>query len=524
MSEPRDLKATGLGTKFSIGIQVAVTVLLAVAAAGMLTWLSERPGLRKRIDLTASGVNTLAPQTQTVIDSLPEDAPVAIDVFFRPMEAPLTAVAGEAQARFFELLVLADSEAYGKLEIEQHDLVTDIGPESRTLLRMRELHVDEPNIVVFSSGHRRAVYRLGGDIAVFDAGNPFAQGGAFVPPSIASFHGEEILIQGLRKVTQQDAPKVYFATGHGEKEIYDDEAGGMGDLHTGLTVDGFDVAWWDSQKSGAIPADADALAIVAPSQPFTLEEQQAIRNYVDAGGRALIVPHPSFDGEGSVTGILEALGLQVQQGFVSRPFFGADGRPRVGEPRVTGIKATPDDMLPHATTAPMRRADRTLQFVLTRPIRRDADRLPRGGRVLNLVRTDDTSWLDAPDADGNIDFRPGQSEKQGPHTLVCALTYPATGNPADGAERRRESRVFCVGSGDFFINRVSPYNKDFVVGAFNWLCDREFRIAVASKDPDRRRVDLQSTKALATTNLVTSLILPGAFLALGTLIFFRRRR
>lgn len=520
MSRERSLRGTGVGTRLSIGLQVAITVALAVAAAGMVTWLSERPGLRKRIDLTASGVNTLSPQTRTVLDSLPEDSSVAIDVFFRPLEAPLTAVAGEAQARFFELLVLADSEAYGKLEIEQHDLVSDIGPESRTLLRMRELGVDEPNIVVFSSGHRRAVYRLGGDIAVFDAGNPFAQQGAFVPPSIASFHGEEILVQGLRKVTLQDAPRLYFSTGHGEKEIYDDDPGGMGDLKKGLTVDGFHVAWWDSQESGAVPADADALAIVAPSQPFTLEEQQAVQSYLDAGGRALIVPHPSFDREGSVTGLLGELGLDVQQGFVSRPYFGADGTPRVGDAKVTGIKATPDDMLPHPTTAPLRRAGRTLQFVLTRPIRRDGERLPRGGRVLNLVRTDDTSWLDAPDSDGNIDFRPGQSEKQGPHTLVCALTYPATG----GSARNREARVFCVGSGDFFINRVSQYNRDFLVGAFNWLCDREFRIAVASRDPDRRRLDLRDTRALATTNLVTSLLLPGAFLALGTLIFFRRRR
>mgnify|MGYP001296145246 CR=1 FL=1 len=52
-------RGTGVWTRLSIGLEVAGPVGLAALAAGILTWLSARPGLWARVDLTAEGRQTV---------------------------------------------------------------------------------------------------------------------------------------------------------------------------------------------------------------------------------------------------------------------------------------------------------------------------------------------------------------------------------------------------------------------------------------------------------------------------------
>ena len=518
-------RVRGRWSRLSIGAQVALTTILAIAAAGMLTWLSERPGLRWRKDLTAAQSNTLAPATMTVLDALPDGEPVDIDVFFRPAEQPLTAVAAEAQDRFFKMLVLADSLAAGRTEVHAHDMMSSSGPDAGYVLRMRELGVEEVNVVVFSRGSLRSQHRLLGEIVDIDIGNPFAEMGAFEPPTISAFRGEEVLILGMRKVTQQDSPKVYFSTGHEEREIYGEGDLDMGRLHSALIADGFEVAWWDEAKDGDIPDDCDALAIVGPSRPFAKAGIRAVSEYVNSGGRLLVAPHLTSDGEGSATALLRSFGLRTVEGVVSEPYAGPNGQLGMGNPRVTLIQSDGSEMLPHPITNPIRRAGRRLQFALARSFVRDGKTLPRGARVLNLVRSDDLAWIDVADEQGQPNYRPDESEASGTHTLAAVLSFvPPKAPEGEKLTERPESRVIAVGSADFFANRLNAYNQDFLVNSLNWLAGRELRVKVETKDPDIRRLDLQETTALATSGLVAIYLLPGFFLLSGLVVFFMRRR
>ena len=62
------LSAIGQGrlARFGIGVQVALSGLLALAAVLMINWLAARPGVRQRFDLTATSQNTLSTATMGV--------------------------------------------------------------------------------------------------------------------------------------------------------------------------------------------------------------------------------------------------------------------------------------------------------------------------------------------------------------------------------------------------------------------------------------------------------------------------
>jgi hypothetical protein len=106
---------TGAWTRVGIGLQVGLAVALAAAVATMLTWLSTRPGLWTRIDLTADSRQTLDPTLAALIERLPRR--VTAEVFFRAPDEPLTAVGLEAQARMRELLIVAVNQLPEKLAI-----------------------------------------------------------------------------------------------------------------------------------------------------------------------------------------------------------------------------------------------------------------------------------------------------------------------------------------------------------------------------------------------------------------------
>ncbi|MEM7519273.1 MAG: DUF4350 domain-containing protein, partial [Planctomycetota bacterium] len=314
--KPSSLKATSSGTRFGIGAQVALTAAVALVIALLVTWLSEQPNLRKRIDLTSGGENTLAPATEAVLEGLlraredSEAERVKIDVFFRPADSPMTAVAGEAQARFFQMLVLAEAQSGDALKISQYD-ASDLSPDSDAAARAAQLDLRESNVVVFSQGRRRAVYRLFGDIAEFDIGTPEEISGpnAGRPPTIAAYHGEEIFVSAIRRVTASEPRRLYFTTGHGERDPYGEEDSDLGRLHKALIEDGFIVERWNPAEQLAVPADADVVAIIGPEDLIPSRQRDSIREWVDRGGRLLVAPGQTDQGdEGSATGILREFG------------------------------------------------------------------------------------------------------------------------------------------------------------------------------------------------------------------------
>ena len=510
---------TGTLTRTWIGLQVGLTTLLALAAVLLVNYLAGRPGIRQRIDLTEKNLNTLSTATRGVLRRV--EAPVQIDVFFRPEEGPISRVAGEVMERTFRLLVLfareADSiEGGTDLEIVTHDLRDPVAVQARLdELRLRGFE----NCLVVSNGERREVLRLVGDLAEFDPGRPKEMG--FVPASIVSFDAEAAIVQAVLKVSDGAVPKVYFTNGHGERDLYDlDDKTQLGELHTNLVQDGFDAAWWQFDEDGPVPDDCAALAIIGPTAPFSEPEFEAVTRYVEGGGRLVIAsPNSPEDLErSSVPELLDHYGMSISSGIVAQPYVDAGGNVTYGDPRNVAFRVLPDQMLPHAITDPLRQGGRSIVLSFVHQLR--LVRQPERGGGRPFLRSIPLTWLDqAPN-----DFQPdAETEAEGPFDIGIVMTLPAGDGTVGPLEQKREGRLVVVGSADAFCSQWADNNADFLRNTFNWAASRDYRVSISPRDPDQRRLPLGESDVVARVLQIVRWGVPALCLVLGLVTAFVRR-
>lgn len=510
---------TGRGTRLRIGAQVGLAAALALVALAFVNHLSTRPGLRLRLDLTEKRNNTLSAATRGVLRRL--ERPVTIDVFFRPVAGPLGPLQVQVMERVQRLLVLME-EANGRIELR----FNDVSDRAALDQRRRELRLmGFENCVVVTSDTRREVLRLSGDLAEFDPGNPDPD--AYRPAVTRVLRAEERIVQGILEVLNDRSPRVYFSGGHGERDPFDEtEGGNLGLLAKALGEDGFEVEWWRHDVDGAVPEDCAVLAVLAPTSPLTPEEQEAIRRYVDGGGRLVLAPpnDPQAVSRTDLNGFLAGFGVEVSEGIVCTPAF-IDGRPAYGRPDNAAHQLGPERMAEHPVTAPLREGGRFLR--VTFPHRVRITRQPELGATLAIVQSAPQSWLDVPGPDGMPDFRPDpDSEEIRPHNLVVLSQFQtdATSGEVRALEEERRARVVLLGTADFLGNYLFEFNRDFARNLFNWAADREYRVAISPRDPDQRRLPVARTDVLTRVAWIAIWGLPGLCALAGVVLALLRSR
>jgi hypothetical protein len=524
MSGARDRSqgaARGVGrwTKTAISAQVAAATLLAALAAGLFTWIAARPQLRWRADLTALKTNTLDPTLAELIEKLP--GRVGVEVFFRPLDPPLTVAGGEAQQRMGELLQVARNQYPDKLRVELHDL-SDV---ARTSARMRELDLREDNVVVVTLGPRKVVLELRRDIARIDPGNPALR----VEPSLESFHGEEALGTALLQVSVGETPRVLFTTGHGERELFDSESTtALGRLHSQLVADGFRVDRWDATREPELPAGARVLAIVDARQPFSSAELDAIGRFVDGGGRLFVattVADEALGLAGSAEALLRRYGIEVATGRVAQPVPDGFGGWRQGLDQCAVVWVAGEGLdREHPITESLARSDGHVVLPGARALGERRETKPEFGRLIDVLRSAEASWRDLPNAERRHDWTRGPLEETGPFAVAMALAFAPPSGEGEGEGARRSSRIVAFTSPDALNNEMITTNRDFVLNAFNWLAARDERLVIRPRPIDRRLIDVRTTGKLSVLNAFATLGLPALCALLGVFVAWRRRK
>ncbi|MBI3966008.1 MAG: GldG family protein [Chloroflexi bacterium] len=445
------------GRSIRAGSSATLTTFFFIGIVALICFMSVR--YAQRWDLTEAKTFTLAPQTVAILHRLPST--VNVYGFFSFDD-------GRKQ-RAEDLL-------------KEYTAVGD-------KLNVQFLDVNErPELI------DRYQLRQSGTI-VFDSGQKYEKATSFEETEFTS---------ALIRLSQPQR-KVYFLTGHGEHPLDGQELDGYAAIKRILELDNYQIEALNLLTAQKVPDDASVLVAARPLQPLQSPELRAIKEYLEAGGHALMLADPRSGG--ALNSLVEPWGVQVLPGQVVDPQSSIRNIP------TTVVTAS------YADSPITRDMQRVLTLYPSAAAVTPISGTPPGLLIKILVATTPQSWVETDRQSANFDEG---VDVRGPVSLMVTVEQQVQ----PGTEgTTKATRLVVIGDSDFASNAAAiefAGNRDLFVNSVNWLAQAEELISLRPKLPDDRAMLIQPAQA----NLVTfssAFLLPLLALAGGALVWYSRR-
>jgi len=125
---------------------------------------------------------------------------------------------------------------------------------------------------------------------------------------------ENAITNALRKVLKGERQKVFFLAGHSERDLNDPKPGGFQVAKRALDNEGYEVESLNLLSRGTVPQDAAVVIVAAPKKPLLSTEVQALKVYLEKGGRLLVLLEAFEDG--GLKGLLAGYGVDLDNGLI----------------------------------------------------------------------------------------------------------------------------------------------------------------------------------------------------------------
>ncbi len=234
---------------WAYGSNAIISTVLFAGILAFIALIAERHPWR--LDLTEAGKYTLSEQTRKILDSVKE--PVRIKGFYASM--------GPEQNRAKETL---ENYNYYNKNITYEFVDPDRQPEVA-----RRYEVRTYGTLVLEGYDKKEVVQI---------------------------DNEEAITNAIFKLMRKEEKKIYFLTGHGEHSLKDFERSGYSGVQAALQKANYRVEEWNLMQQGKVPDDVSVLVVAGPRKSLMKEEVASLTEFVDGGGKLLILVEPFQDG------------------------------------------------------------------------------------------------------------------------------------------------------------------------------------------------------------------------------------
>lgn len=305
---------------------------------------------------------------------------------------------------------------------------------------------------------------------------------------------------------------ICFVTGGGEHQI--DETGGDGysrfkDL---LGKEAYQAKSISLLTTAEVPSDCTVMVVAGPKSDYQQPEVDAIKKYVEGGGRAMFLLNPPLKmgrteiaDNDALSQVLESWGVTPGKDLILdlNPIGRLAGLgyedalvTRYDSHEIVNTMKGSATAFPYSRSLEVKSGDKTT-----------VDKLFESSESSLATEKLDTPRINASDP----------KNKKGPLTLAAAGSY-RTGR------ENSQGRFVVVGSSDWVANAFLPFNgnRDLAMNAINWLASDEELISIRPKDRDIRTITM--TQSQLNWVGITSLgILPIGVAIAGVWVWWRRR-
>jgi ABC-type uncharacterized transport system involved in gliding motility auxiliary subunit len=305
---------------------------------------------------------------------------------------------------------------------------------------------------------------------------------------------------------------VCFVGGSGEHAIDDTERDGFSQFKDLVSKDEYQARAIDLLQKAEVPADCTTVVIAGPTHDYLQPQVDAIKSYVENGGRAFLMLDPPVQfGRSQVatndalTNLLQSWGVTLDKDIILdlNPMGQLAGLgPQValvttysGQPIVSQMRGSAVGF-PLSRSMQIKNADKT-------SVEKLFDSSSSSLATYNL------SSPEVSVADPN--------NRKGPLTIAAAGTY-------NTGKQNSQGRFVVTGSSSWAANRFLGFNgnSDLALNALNWLASDEDLISIRPKQQEDRRVTMTRAQ-LILVRAISQFVLPLMVVIAGTLVWWKRR-
>jgi gliding motility-associatede transport system auxiliary component len=305
---------------------------------------------------------------------------------------------------------------------------------------------------------------------------------------------------------------VCFVTGSGEHQIDDRDREGLSRFKDLLEKENYQSKSIDLLQNADVPSECTTLVVAGPTRNYQQPEVDAIKKYVESGGRALfMLDAPLKMGRAQIAdndtlaSVLQSWGVTLNRDLILdlNPIGQLAGLgPQVA--LVTSYASQPivSDLKGSVTGFPLSRS-----IEIKNTDKTNVEKLFDSSKT-SLA----TSKLDTPEVKVS-----DPSNKKGPLTIAAAGSY-------NTGKENSQGRFVVVGSSLWAANNFigEMGNSDLALNAVNWLASDEDLISIRPKEPEDRRLNL-SSRQMSLIFWTSILGLPLLIVFAGLSVWWKRR-
>jgi ABC-type uncharacterized transport system involved in gliding motility auxiliary subunit len=315
-------------------------------------------------------------------------------------------------------------------------------------------------------------------------------------------------IRDLKSTTRT----VCFVEGSGEHRIDDSEREGLSRFKDLLGKDNYETKSINLLQKAEVPSDCTALVAAGPTRNYEQPEVDAIKKYVEGGGRALILMdaplkmgRSEIAGNDALANVLQGWGVTLKKDLILdlNPLGQIVGLgPQVALVTTYGSQPIVNDMKGTATGFPL---SRSMEIKSTDKTTVD-----------KLFDSSSTSLATSNLSASAVNVNDPKNQK-GPLTLAAAGTYNTGRDNAQG-------RFVVVGSSSWVANGFINFNgnNDLALNAVNWLSSDEDLISIRPKERENRPITMTGGQ-LSWVRAISQFLLPAMVVVAGIGVWLKRR-
>lgn len=317
------------------------------------------------------------------------------------------------------------------------------------------------------------------------------------------FDGEGQITSAIGYVTSENLPVLYTVEGHGEKDM-------DSSIKEDIEKANMDIKSLNLLTEGSVPDDADCLFIDSPSTDFSSDEKDAIIEYLENGGKAMIFSDYTTEDMPNFDAILENYGVQRTEGVV----FEGDKQhyamqmPYYLVPTINSTDASSETASAgYYVLAPYAQGIKQLDDV------RDTV------KIESILTTSDQAYSKTDLNSNTIEKEDGDVE--GPFDLGVSIT--------ESLDDDKETQIVYYSTSNLMDSQtnqmVSGGNEKLIMESLKWMTDTEesASVSIPSKSLEVSYLTITDYDA-AFWKICTIALIPGIFLVIGFVVWIKRRK